>query len=120
MLLATFIHTAQTIIFSRSPLRPNRSLDKVQPREVTAVDVPMVYDSLATDDLIELPLRLTSAEKTSLEAFFLNIVRGRSNPFTYTDVGGISRVVKFNQTSLSLKEIAYDSHAGTVSLRVQP
>lgn len=117
---ASFVHTGQTITFSRAPLRPGRLLNKIQPRELSAADVPIVYDSLADDDLIELPLRLTTAERAALEFFFLNSARGRSNPFTYTDIAGVSKSVKFNQATLSIKETGYDSHAGTVSLRVQP
>ena len=108
------------VFFSRNPLRPGRSLDKIQPRESSAADVPLVYASLATDDLIELPLRLTTAERVALEFFFFNIARGRSNPFTYSDSAGISTTVKFNQAALAIKETAYNSHAVTVSLRVQP
>lgn len=117
---ASFVHTSQTLIFTRAPLRPPRSLDKVQPRELTAVDVPIVHGSLATHDLIDLTLRLTDAEREQLQFFWLNSARGASNPFTYTDVAGTALTVKLNQTSLAIREVAYNHHQVKVQLRVQP
>jgi len=117
---ASFVHTSQTLIFTLAPLRPPRSLDKVQPRELTAVDVPIVHDSLATDDLIDLTLRLTDAEREQFLFFWANSARGASNPFTYNTVAGTALTVKFNQISIAIREIAYNHHQVKVQLRVQP
>ena len=116
---ATFVHASQTITYTRNPLRPDCSLDRIQPRETTAVDVPIVYDSLTKNDLIDLTLRLTDSELEQLQFFWLNTARGASNPFTYNNVVGTAYSVKFNQTQLAPSERAYNSHTVKVSLRVQ-
>lgn len=108
------------ITFSRSPVRPLFSLDMIQPKEQSAADVMFVYTSLTTNDLFELPLRLTSEERASLESFFINVVMGQAEPFYYVNSAGIGVPVKFNQSTLDIKEIAYNSHSATVPLRVQP
>ena len=120
MPLASFVHTSQTLTFTRGPLRPPRSLEKIQARETTAVDLPIVHDSLATDDLIDLTLRLTDAEREQFLFFWANSARGASNPFTYNNVAGAALTVKFNQTSVAIREIAYNHHQVKAQLRVQP
>jgi hypothetical protein len=117
---ASFVHASQTITFTLSPLRPQWSLDRIQPREQTAADVPIVHDSLAVDDLMTLVLRLTDSNRSELEWFFTNVARGMSNAFTYNDTSGTARTVKFHQPTLNPREIAYNSHTVTVTMRVQP
>jgi|SRR6185369_3568150 len=115
---ASFSLGGNTVTFSRSPSRPACSLGKIHPREETAAAVPVVYDPLATEDLQTLNLRLTTAERALLEFFFLNVARGMSLAFTYTDIAGVARTARFNQAQLSPKERAYDSHSVEVALRI--
>lgn len=119
MAQATFVHASQTVTFTRAPLRPPRSLERIQSREETAVSVPIVYASLAVNDLLGLSLRLTDAEREQLQFFWNNTARGASNAFTYNDVAGVALSVKFHQASLAFHEVAYNHHQTTVLLRVQ-
>lgn len=108
----------EMIRFSRAPLRPACSLERLQARELTAVDVPIVHVSLATNDIMQLTLRLTAAELALLQFFFTNTVRGMSLPFLFTDSANVTRTVHFNQPRLQPREHAYDTYFVDVVLRV--
>lgn len=116
----SFVCGSTVMAFSLAPLaRQSFTLDKIQPREVSAVDAPIVYPSLATDDIISLTLRMTDAERLAFEQFYVQAAHGMAVPFTYVDVAGVSRTVKFNQVTLDPRESAYNMHQCNISLRVQ-
>lgn len=111
---------ADTLVFSLSPLRPPRSLSFEQDRRESVGGVPCVRDYVVRNHILDLPLRLTTAEVSLLRTFWRSTVRGMSRPLTYIDVRGDALACRFAQPSLpDIVERAYNSHRTTVKLRAE-
>jgi hypothetical protein len=77
------------------------------------------YALYVKHDLLNLPLRMTAAEKTQLLTFFRTVARGMANVFTYTDPLGIAVSVRFAGSSLpEIPENAFDAFVATIPLRL--
>lgn len=115
---ASFVHTDGSVIFSRSPLRPDYSLAPRQPVRKSAGGVSFSYTPVINDDLITVRLRMTDIERADLLNFWHVIVNGMVKPFTYNPVNGTAFTVCFNTPELpDLLDKAYDSNEVTVVLR---
>lgn len=114
-----FSHPCQTVAFSRAPLRPDRSLAIIQPREASAAGVPLLQGKLAKDDLFNLQLRLTATEMEAFKLFWKKTVRGSALAFIYADTVGTTCTVRFHGAAPDFSEKAYDRFTPIVTLRVQ-
>lgn len=116
---ASFYHPAGTLIFSRAPYRPDRSLTIVQPQRQSAGGVRFGFTHTIVNQIANLRLRLNTAERDQLLTFFNSTVRGQAEQFAYTDTNGQALLARFDSPTLEgLTEIAYDSHEVTVRLRI--
>jgi hypothetical protein len=116
---ATFTHSGGSITFTRTPQRPDRSLDVIQPARTSAGGSRFGFAHTIINQAIRLRLRLTTAEKNALLAFFNSTVKGMSEVFIYTDPMGNAQSVRFGTPRLNgLREKAYDSWEITVALRI--
>jgi ATP-dependent helicase YprA (DUF1998 family) len=115
---ASFSHAAGSITFSRSPQRPDNTLDLVQPLRQTCGGVRFGFAQTIEAAIISLPLRMTSTEKNQLLTFFNTTVNGMAEAFTYTDTSGVAHLVRFAVPQLEgLMEKAWDAWTATVRLR---
>ena len=116
---ATFVHTGGTITFTRALPRPDQVLNVIQPQRTTSAGVRFGYSHTIIAQTMRLQLRMTTAQKEQLLAFFNTIVNGMAESFTYTDNIGTATAVRFDAPRLDgLIEKAYDSWETTVTLRV--
>ncbi len=116
---ASFVHTGGSITFTRSPRRPDNSLDVVQPQRTGPGGVRFGFAQTIVAAVISLPLRLTTAEKDALLVFFNTTANGMADQFIYTTTDGSALPVRFATPKLDgLTEVAYDAWTVTVQLRV--
>lgn len=119
MSTATFVYGGTTITFTRSPLRPDQSLDVIQPQRQTSGGTRFGYAQTVVAVVLRLTLRMTTSQKDLLLNFFNTIVNGMANAFVYTDTSGNALTVRFDKPSLDgLTEKAYNAWEVTVPLRV--
>jgi hypothetical protein len=116
---STFALGAVIIAFRHAFQRPSRSLGFTQPTEASTGGARYGYSLYVKNDLIDLPLRMTSSERTALLAFFRDTARGMVAPFTVTDQSGNTFTARFAASQLpAIQERAYNMHVATVRLRV--
>lgn len=102
-----FDHAGGSVVFSRAPLRPERSLEILQAQESSAAGVRFGYDPLGEEGLIPLRWRgMAEADAEALEAFFCDTVFGMAEEFTYIDAEGTARQVRFASPTLETAERA--------------
>ena len=117
---ASFSNAAGSITFTYAPLRPTKKLSLAQSTILSSGGIRFGFDYYYKDDLLDLPLRLTTVEVATFLTFWREKARGMAVAFTYTDTQGATLSVQFADNKLpNLTEKAYGVNTVTVSLRVQ-
>jgi hypothetical protein len=114
---ARFDLDASALVFSRAPLRPERSLELIQAEAQSAGGVRFGFDSYAAEDLI--PLRwqgMSSADLAALLTFAADVAGWMANAFTYTDTEGTAHGVRLAAAEISHRETAHGRHAVSLLL----
>lgn len=115
---ATFNHTAGSVSFRSGPHRPDNSLAVVQPQRKSAGAVRFGYAHTIVNDIKQLTIRATTAEKDQFITFFNTVARGMAELFTYTTPTGQTIAARFARPDFGLTEKAYDSWEINADLRV--
>lgn len=115
---ATFSHTNGTITFTRTPSRPDHTVEINQPARRTSGGTRFGFAQILTKKVIRVNLRMTTIERANLVNFFYSIAQGMAEKFTYTDALGTARAVRFDKPTLDIQEKAFDTHIATLDLRV--
>lgn len=104
----TFTKDATTIAFTRAPARPSQRTELLQPEQRSAGGEPVAGAVVAADTTWPLQWRgMSTSELASLISFFNTTVRGMAETFTWTDVTGTARTVRFATPQIDHSEIAY-------------
>lgn len=116
----SFSNAGGSVIFTRAPQRPPRSLGFAQADVKSGGGERRGRDYYAKDDLIDLAwFNMPGADKAALLNFWQGPARGMANSFTYTDVAGSTAVCRFATPRLpEIRERAYDTFEVHTQLRV--
>jgi len=106
--------------FSRNPLRPGRSSAMLQPQAASTGAEKIGHDYVIDQNIADLEWQgMPGADLAALLTFWRDVARGMALPFTWQDLYGVQRSVRFNSSALPYyRERAYDSYEVRCQLKV--
>lgn len=114
---ASFSNAYGSVTFSRAPLYPQGSTSQLQARAESTGGEPITRATLGSVTPLTLTWEgMSKANLLELQTFFLVASKGMARQFTYTDIAGVVKTVRFATPEFKSIERAFERFDLTVSL----